>query len=262
MSNDRNCCHLGSAAPESYEPLGNFETVNGTLPIYSSFPPAALQPRGILVHLPDGFGHAKHNLMLADKYAGDGWHTVTADYLLGDSLPVKMLDRKHVKSDGSDEELERARNFDVPQWLQRHPQQQIEELLQGLIDKLRSDHPDQPLFAVGYCLGGKYAIRLAKWAVNAAAIFHPSYLTAEDAEGIHVPLYAGLADKDSTIPDPEAFEWDLRGWLEKAKVDYTLKSYPDVDHGYASRPNPYDAHAAEQFAEAYHDATHFFQKYT
>ncbi|KAM0420301.1 hypothetical protein ACHAPT_011962 [Fusarium lateritium] len=168
-----------------------------------------------------------------------------------------MLDRKDIKTGGSDKELEQARNFDVPSWLQRHPHEQVEELLRGLVDQLQSDHPNQPLFAVGYCFGGKHAFRLAKWAVKAAAAFHPSFLEAEDARNVSVPLYVGLAEKDRTLP--EGFEEDLRGWLEKEKVNYNLKSYPDVDHGYASRPDPYDAHATEQFSRAYQDARDFFQ---
>ena len=61
---------------------------------------------------------------------------------------------------------------------------------------------------------------------------------------------------------PESLEEDIRRWLEEGKVNFTLRRYPDVDHGFASRPNPYDAHAAQQFSKAYQDVMAFFQNHT
>jgi len=38
----------------------------------------------ILMLLPDGFGLAMHNRILADKFAGLGWHAFLPDYFEGE----------------------------------------------------------------------------------------------------------------------------------------------------------------------------------
>jgi dienelactone hydrolase len=40
----------------------------------------------LLVLLPDGFGLAKHNLILADEFAKEGYRVVIPDYFEGQSL--------------------------------------------------------------------------------------------------------------------------------------------------------------------------------
>lgn len=37
----------------------------------------------VLLLLPDGFGHAKHNFILADRFARNGWRTLVPDYFEG-----------------------------------------------------------------------------------------------------------------------------------------------------------------------------------
>ena len=47
---------------------------------------ADIPPRGLLLLLPDGFGLAKHNFILADSFAQKGWEVVVPDYFEGQYL--------------------------------------------------------------------------------------------------------------------------------------------------------------------------------
>lgn len=57
----------------AYEPKGSFSTLS-ELPIYRSTPQNRdpNSHRDTILYLPDGFGLAKHNQRLADKYAQYG----------------------------------------------------------------------------------------------------------------------------------------------------------------------------------------------
>lgn len=55
----------------------------GLIQLYETLVPQPNTEKGILLLLPDGFGHATHNLILADKFAQEGWHVVIPDYFEG-----------------------------------------------------------------------------------------------------------------------------------------------------------------------------------
>jgi Dienelactone hydrolase family len=64
----------------------------------------------------------------------------------------------------------------IPEWTQLHPVEKIEAQLSKLIPAVKEELPSStlPLVGVGYCFGGKYALRLAaSSALDAAAAFHP-----------------------------------------------------------------------------------------
>lgn len=70
---------------DSYTPLGTLTTI-GALPAYVNVSQGSNNPpRGSLLLLPDGFGLAKHNLILADNFAKEGWHVIVPDYFEGRS---------------------------------------------------------------------------------------------------------------------------------------------------------------------------------
>jgi dienelactone hydrolase len=68
---------------DSYTPLGTLTTI-GRLQTYVNACQGSTNPsRGLLLLLPDGFGLAKHNLILADNFAKEGWHVIVPDYFEG-----------------------------------------------------------------------------------------------------------------------------------------------------------------------------------
>jgi hypothetical protein len=92
------CCKEGQAGCSTYFPKGAFQKFGG-LPLYISwvensdnFSKSELEwisdatvskSNGLLLFLPDGFGLATHNLILADLFASRGWFTMVVDYFKG-----------------------------------------------------------------------------------------------------------------------------------------------------------------------------------
>lgn len=68
--------------PDFYQYHGVFGNMGG-LRVYQSSPPPNTPTCGTLLLLPDGFGLARHNLILADSFAQEGWSTVVPDYFEG-----------------------------------------------------------------------------------------------------------------------------------------------------------------------------------
>ena len=64
---------LQRTALDAYQPCGAFENI-GPMNTYVSRPFAALL--GILLLLPDGFGLAQHNFILADQLAAEGCNVI------------------------------------------------------------------------------------------------------------------------------------------------------------------------------------------
>lgn len=73
---------------DSYAPLGS-QTKIGPVQVYESGTQESSQhERGLLLLLPDGFGLARHNQILADRFAGEGWHVIVPDYYEGQNKPL------------------------------------------------------------------------------------------------------------------------------------------------------------------------------
>jgi len=74
-----------SLSLDGYVPKGKTIKIGG-LNVYESNPSsnsAATSPRRVLLILPDGFGLAKHNFVLADAFAAKGWRAIIPDYYEG-----------------------------------------------------------------------------------------------------------------------------------------------------------------------------------
>ncbi|KIW90068.1 uncharacterized protein Z519_09499 [Cladophialophora bantiana CBS 173.52] len=264
MLNAKNCCHTGKPVPDSYIPLGECITIRD-IRVYSSNRPADVPSRGLLLLLPDGFGLARHNLILADRFASEGWHVLVPDYFEGDPLPIQLLRRDHALSIDEqpwpEEDKQKLRDLDFPAWLQRHNHPRVSSLLNDLIAGLSEQAKNTTIVGVGYCFGGKHVLRLAKSSLKAAAAFHPSFVEAEDVAGIQVPLYAGLAEKDDMVP--VSLPEDLQAWAVtkmKANIPFTMEIYPGVGHGFAARPDTNDDVIRTQYERAFQKSVEHLAK--
>ncbi|KAJ4152120.1 hypothetical protein NW765_017629 [Fusarium oxysporum] len=239
------CCMSGQPAPDGYEPKGAF-TRMGPVDVYTSKPGQNGRSDHVLLLLPDGYGPATHNIILADLYAAAGYQTIMPDYFEGDALPIQTL-----KTRATPEQIE--------EWRTRHPHDRVEELLDGLVASIRSAEPTIQILAVGYCFGGKHAFRMAKKHVTAAASFHPSFVVEDDIKDIRAPVFIGLAEEDDMVP--ETLAQDLETWTTRENVQAGFGSYPGVGHGFAARPATQDPVIREQYQRAFDAALTFFQKY-
>jgi hypothetical protein len=76
---DMACCKSGSAVI-GHHPQGSLRTLG---PIECYFSLTSTRSRGTVLVLPDGFGLALHNKLLADKFAAQGWNAIIPDYFQG-----------------------------------------------------------------------------------------------------------------------------------------------------------------------------------
>jgi carboxymethylenebutenolidase len=109
--------------------------------------------------------------------------------------------------------------------------------------------------AVGYCMGGQYALSAAGFfpdRIAAAASFHGARLATDQPDSPHrlAPkmrgkIYVGIAELDTHFTPEEKDR--LERALTEAKVRHTLEVYPGVKHGWAVDDHPvYERAAAER----------------
>jgi carboxymethylenebutenolidase len=131
----------------------------------------------------------------------------------------------------------------------------------AVIDRLDA-HPvvrKGPMGAVGYCMGGGFALGAAGSfpdRVAAAASFHGGSLATDKpdsphlrASSIRATVYVGVAAIDPTFT-PEQ-EQRLRTALDEAAVDYRIETYEGAKHGFAvTGHRVYDRDASERHWQA------------
>ncbi len=119
----------------------------------------------------------------------------------------------------------------------------------------RSDVQDAPIGTVGYCMGGRLALRMAGEfadAVSAAASFHGGNLATGEDDSPHLAavraaaeLYIGHADNDGSMPPEQMGR--LTHALAEAHVRHTAELYVGAAHGFTQTDTPaYDEAAAER----------------
>jgi carboxymethylenebutenolidase len=112
-----------------------------------------------------------------------------------------------------------------------------------------------PMAAVGYCMGGGYALSAAGTfpeRVVAAASFHGGSLATDKPDSPHLlaprmrgSVYVGAAAIDPTFDDPQRQRLDEA--LTAAGVRYVLEVYDGAKHGFAVDGHlAYDRQAAER----------------
>jgi carboxymethylenebutenolidase len=119
----------------------------------------------------------------------------------------------------------------------------------------RPDVLEAPIGTVGYCMGGRLALRMAgdfADAVAAAASFHGGRLATGDDDSPHLSavraageLYIGHADNDRSMPPEQMAR--LTQALAEAHVRHTAELYVGAAHGWTQRDTPaYDEAASER----------------
>ncbi|KAH8802958.1 Alpha/Beta hydrolase protein [Xylogone sp. PMI_703] len=257
------CCTQGTAGSKTHQ-LSGTTIKMGSIDTYVVAPPST--PQGALLLLPDGFGLVMHNFILADLFAKQGWAVFVPDYFQGNTMPEAYLRRNPDLSIDdqvcwSDEDRAKMRDFDLDQWAATHSPDFVNELLARLIPLVKAQLPSSatPLFAVGYCFGGKYVFTLAGTGhIQAGAVFHPSWTNINDTKGTNCPILIGAAEQDHLTSLSLCQE--LKVSLKDQNVAVELHIYDGVGHGFASRPNTEDLLAKKQFERAFGDANMFFKK--
>ncbi|KAK6950177.1 hypothetical protein Daesc_008503 [Daldinia eschscholtzii] len=258
-------CFKGTSGDPAYEPQGSLSTLAG-LPIYRSTPQDkdTNSNRETILYLPDGFGLAKHNQKLADKYAQSGYETVVVDYFEGDALPDTFM----LYTPGTDldayenltsEQKETIRKIDMPSWLERHTPAHISSLIDKFFPEFCSitaedkERPRPKIHILGHCFGGKHAFKLAQLDhenIGSILVFHPSFLEPSDIKNLKKPVLVGCAETDVFTPD---LIQTVLNYLPGCGTAWKFLVYGGTQHGFATRPDLGNELTAKMFQQAFDD---------
>jgi carboxymethylenebutenolidase len=120
----------------------------------------------------------------------------------------------------------------------------------------RPEVSDGPVGTVGYCMGGRMALRMAgakPGDVAAAASFHGGNLVTDERDSPHLAavqaqgeLYVGHADNDGSMPPEQMAR--LTQVLAEAHVRHTAELYVGAAHGWTQA----DTHAYDEASSERH----------
>jgi carboxymethylenebutenolidase len=214
-------------------PMNRFESPfpRGQCPIYS-FGPESDAAAPIVLFFPDAFGPRPTSFAVAEELAGHGWRVLMLDQFY-DHIPYEPLTPKSLFEEGP----ERDR---VMQMFMSVTMAKVDEDVAAMIALAESrSGPDTPLGAIGYCMGGRYALAAvtASPRVRFAGAFHASNIAPAQGDSPHLRfagtkgrIYIGVAGIDPTYGAEE--HGRLAQALREADTDHVIETYHGVGHGW------------------------------
>jgi len=222
-------------------------------------------PRAIIVMYSDIFGLLlPNNKLIADAYAKTGEYLVyLPDFFQGDPVPLKLADVM-IPVDAAKQStfakytglLASMPSFVM--WRTRHKHAQTKQVCVDFLQKLRRSTPKhQKIGMVGFCWGGRYAVRAGLSTnmieiegkkvplVDAVVAIHPSNMVLPvDVEALAVPTSFAWGKEDIVV------SFEQKATVEKthAKVVAAGGKVPEMEHrtytpgrhGFGVRGNPDD----------------------
>lgn len=211
-----------------------------------------------------------NNQHTADHFAREGYFVVMPDLFSGDPFQntPKPDEQASQPSDASSTNkapekpsliatlkssiVSGVKSFLIDMWLARHTPTTTEPIIRAVLSAVKEAYgvekggtpaayaPSLGTYVVGYCFGGKYAVRMAgrlgkEWekegitTVTAVAIAHPTMVTVEEFKEVEKPLTWAAVDQDVYCPD-EVREGGVEA-LEENKVDFEIKLFKGIPHG-------------------------------
>ncbi|KAJ3676541.1 hypothetical protein LUZ60_003953 [Juncus effusus] len=176
---------------------------------------------------------------IADKVAESGYFVVVPDFIHGDPFEAEVP----------------SRSFQI--WFQSHSTDKGFEEAKPVIAALKEKGINS-VGAAGYCWGAKVAIELAKAGeIQAAVLSHPSFVSVGDIREVKCPIAILGAETDHLSP-PELVKQFEETLASKSDVEYFVKIFPGVAHGWAVRYKVDDESAIKNAEEARLDLVHWF----
>lgn len=230
------CCF--KTFDHSGNPEGTLETLNGVL----TYITGDRNSERVIIIMCDVFGPVYQNSQLiADDYAKNGYLVVIPDILFGDYVPASGLVGT------------------IQEYLGRHTVEATEAIAEKSYEWVKSNTKAKFIGTLGYCFGAKYSVRLidGKKDVDAASIFHPSFVSMEEVAAIKKPLYIHAAEEDNIYP--ENLRRDTEDKLKEIGAVYYQTLYCKTTHGFACRSDPSDKYAWAASQKAVVDTLWFFE---
>ncbi|KAI9772110.1 MAG: hypothetical protein M1840_001398 [Geoglossum simile] len=260
-------CVKDRPSPVGRNPTGEIcglSDVNVYISKPSNYPHA---PSKLLLFLTGGTGiHSVNNQLNADRFASEGFLVIMPDMFQGDPAPSSATTDTNDYTESHNSLIEQvklraaetAKSFVIDMWLARHTPEKVLPILYKVIEAAKEEFADAVangggVYAVGYCLGGKYVLLLAGDQSNTmlqgqalesertlahkgplikvGALAHGTLVTKEDIEAVKSPVSLACVENDQLFPD----DVRLQGckYLETSGVQHEVKVYKNVPHGFA-----------------------------
>lgn len=225
----------------------DLQTGDGTVDTYV-YQPTGAGPWPAVVMYMDAFGIRPQLGEMAQRLASNGY--VVALPNLYHRTPLEPFDPKQVATEGP----ERARFKGMVASINGPMVMSDTAAVFTHLDTLPAVRRS-PAGALGYCMGGGYALAAAGTfpdRVAVAASFHGGALATDKADSPHLlapkmraRVYVGAAGIDPTFPDEQRQR--LETALSEAGVSYEVDTYEQAKHGFAVNGHlVYDKEASER----------------
>lgn len=177
---------------------------------------------------------------MPDMFAGD---TTPSAAITEDS--TSLLEQVKLRA------AEMAKSFVIDMWLARVTPDKVMPVLKKVIEAAKDQYADavkhgDGIYAVGYCVGGRFVMLLAKETekpggdeetaplkegpyIKAGALAHAASVAPDDFKDIKVPLSFVCVEHDPLFPDEvRSAGEDL---MSDANLEHEVQVYPGVPHG-------------------------------
>lgn len=202
----------------------------GTCPILNFGPDDKSAP--LVLFFPDAFGPRPEAFAVAEDIASAGWRVQMFDQFY-EQLPYEPLVPKSLFEGGP----ERDR---VMQFVTSINMAKVDEDVAAMLALAEANSsPDAPFAAVGYCMGGRYALTAvtASPRVRFAGAFHASNIAPAQGDsphqrfaGVKGRIYIGVAGIDPTYGAEE--HGRMAQALRDAETDHVIETYQGMGHGW------------------------------
>ncbi|KAF2760776.1 alpha/beta-hydrolase [Pseudovirgaria hyperparasitica] len=279
------CEHCIQGTIHTGQPTGSEASLHD-LNVYIANPPSGTTPKAIIVIYTDVFGlPLPNNKLIADAYARAGYQVYMPDFFKGDPVALDIADVLLPVDAGAQCALRKytgmlAKGPSFVMWMTRHGEKKTNEVCMAWLRKLRAATPaSTKIGMVGFCWGGKYAIRAGLAAnrvavdgrgevplVDAVVALHPSHLAVPgDVEGLVVPVSYGWGLKDegvsiATKGKVEDVHAGLRAKGSKVP-EMEHRVYEPGRHGFAVRGNPDDPQERKALEDSEKQALEWMDKH-